>query len=384
MQFTRKQIYDLVWSKPLSKLAVEFGISDQGLAKACRRCNVPLPPVGYWQKLAHGKHVDQPRLENDQFGDEAIVEVAAGVKMRPKAAPIPSLGHRKQKTLQPPQTSIEKPAAPHSMLAQVQKAFNKAKKPDEFAFINVGPFKIRAAPMHSERIIALLSAILAAAVSENWEIRTTKDGGWELLASDARIELAINENTRKVPHIPTPAEIRDHRRYSWNDIPEFDHVPSGEMKLTITNGTYLGVRTNWSDGKKQTLESVLPGLVEGISIVGAALYTRRLEREEREREWELQRQQEAERQRLKQIQHTRFAILKEQANQHHEAEILRAYVGKVKLKLTSLPPDHWSDVEKWVGWAESSIEQLDPLSSGLPILISEEEAVRDAWRYRDR
>ncbi|NSY70315.1 hypothetical protein G6L35_13875 [Agrobacterium tumefaciens] len=374
----------MVWSKPLSKLAQEFGVSDQGLAKACRRCQVPVPPVGYWQKLAHGKRVDQPRLENGQFSDDAIVQVAAGVKMRPKVASMPGVEQSNQKLLRSPQTSTEKPPAPHPMLAQIQKAFNKAKNPAELTLISVGAFKIRATPMRSERIIAIISTILAAGMSENWEVRTTKDREWDLLANDARIELAINENTRKVPHIPTPAEIRDQQRYSWNDIPEFDHVPSGEMKLTITNGSYLGVRTNWSDGKKQTLESVLPSLIEGISIVGAALYTRRLEREEREREWELQRKQEAERQRLRQIQHTRFAILKEQASQYHEAEKLRAYIGNVKLKLTSLPPNDRSGVEEWIAWAESSIEQLDPLSSGLPTLISEEDAVRDGWRYRDR
>jgi hypothetical protein len=386
MQFTRKQIYDLVWSKPLRKLARELGVTNQGLAKACRRHEIPVPPVGHWQKAAHGKDVDQPPLEHGQFDDQATVEIAAGATIRPKAKTIPTsrIEQSDQKALEQHEIRVEKAAAPHPIVARIQKAFSKVKNQDEFAFVDVGPFKIRAAPRHAERITTIISSILAATISENWEIRTTSDGGWELLASDARIELALNENTRKLPHTPTPAEIRDMQRYSWKDIPEFDHVPSGEMKLTITNGSYLGVRTNWSDGKKQTLESVLPSLIEGISIVGAALYTRRLEREEREREWELQRKQEAERQRLRQIQHTRFAILKEQASQYHEAENLRAYIGKVKLKLTSLPPNDRSGVEEWIAWAESSIEQLDPLSSGLPTLISEEDAVRDGWRYRDR
>ena len=35
--FTRKQLYDLVWSKPVVKIAEEFGISDKGLAKICGR-----------------------------------------------------------------------------------------------------------------------------------------------------------------------------------------------------------------------------------------------------------------------------------------------------------------------------------------------------------
>ncbi len=205
-----------------------------------------------------------------------------------------------------------------------------------------------------------------------------------MLASGERIEIAINENIRKAPHNPAAAEIRDNRRYSWNNIPEFDYLPSGELKLTISNGSHLGVRTNWSDGKKQTLKSVLPGLIEGISIVGTARYTRRLEREEQDRQWELQRQREAERRRLEEIQRTRFAVFKEQAKQHNEAEMLRAYVDQVKRKLDQLPQDDLLSVQTWIEWAEKSIEDLDPLSSGLPILMSEEEASRNSWRYGDQ
>ncbi|WP_411906059.1 hypothetical protein [Rhizobium mayense] len=384
MQFTRRQIYDLVWSKPLNKLATEFGLSDQGLAKACKRYDVPVPPVGYWQKLAYGKRVEHPPLGSDKFDDDAIVEVTTGVKMRPATIVRSDLEKRGPEPTQEIEPKTNKPDRLHSMLSKIKKGFDKAKDPDDFAYINVAPFKIRASPLQSDRVIALIADILAAASFENWEIKTSKDGEWELLASEERIELAINENTRKVAHIPTPAEIRDNQRYSWNKIPEFDYLPSGELKFTISNGSYLGVRTNWSDGKKQTLESVLPGMIEGISIVGAARYNRRLEREEQERQWELQRQREAERRRLEEIQRTRFAVFKEQAKRHKEAEMLRAYVGQVKQKLGELAQDDRSKVQTWIEWAEKSIEDLDPLNSGLPVLVSEEEASRNSWRYRDQ
>ena len=45
-QFTRQELYDLVWTKPVTKLAPEFGISDVGLGKICRRHIIPLPPRG--------------------------------------------------------------------------------------------------------------------------------------------------------------------------------------------------------------------------------------------------------------------------------------------------------------------------------------------------
>ena len=51
----RSELYVKVWAKPMTQLAAELGISDVGLAKACRRHAVPAPPRGYWAKLRAGQ-----------------------------------------------------------------------------------------------------------------------------------------------------------------------------------------------------------------------------------------------------------------------------------------------------------------------------------------
>ncbi|MEN9885944.1 MAG: hypothetical protein RL758_522 [Pseudomonadota bacterium] len=51
----RSELYEKVWSTPITKLAAEFGISDVGLAKACRLHAVPVPPRGHWAKLKAGQ-----------------------------------------------------------------------------------------------------------------------------------------------------------------------------------------------------------------------------------------------------------------------------------------------------------------------------------------
>src|SRR6266851_1090373 len=38
--FTRQQLFDLVWSAPTRTVAKQLGISDVGLAKACRRADL--------------------------------------------------------------------------------------------------------------------------------------------------------------------------------------------------------------------------------------------------------------------------------------------------------------------------------------------------------
>ena len=59
-QVTREELYEKVWSTPISHLAAEYGVSGSYLARVCTSLAVPRPPAGYWQKKAVGK--DAPRL----------------------------------------------------------------------------------------------------------------------------------------------------------------------------------------------------------------------------------------------------------------------------------------------------------------------------------
>lgn len=52
---TRQELYDLVWAKPMTKVAEEFGVSGSYMARVCLTLNVPRPERGYWAKLAVGK-----------------------------------------------------------------------------------------------------------------------------------------------------------------------------------------------------------------------------------------------------------------------------------------------------------------------------------------
>jgi len=61
-EFTRQQLYELVWSTPMVKLAKEFGLSDVGLRKTCVKHGIPTPPLGYWAKLNFGRPVEKTPL----------------------------------------------------------------------------------------------------------------------------------------------------------------------------------------------------------------------------------------------------------------------------------------------------------------------------------
>lgn len=74
-KYKRTELYEKVWSEPMSILAKQHNVSDVYLARVCRLLRVPLPGRGYWAKKAAG----QP------------------TKNRPPLAPLPSEKTRRSK-----------------------------------------------------------------------------------------------------------------------------------------------------------------------------------------------------------------------------------------------------------------------------------------------
>src|SRR6267378_2148042 len=62
IKMDRAELFERVWSLPVSKLAEEWGITGTGLKKVCRRVQIPVPPRGYWAKLKAGHRAKRPSL----------------------------------------------------------------------------------------------------------------------------------------------------------------------------------------------------------------------------------------------------------------------------------------------------------------------------------
>jgi hypothetical protein len=45
--FTREELFELVLSKPLTRLAKQFGLSDVALHKICKKLMIRNPPLGW-------------------------------------------------------------------------------------------------------------------------------------------------------------------------------------------------------------------------------------------------------------------------------------------------------------------------------------------------
>jgi hypothetical protein len=60
---TKEELEILIWKKPTIRIAKDFGVSDQAVAKWCRLYGISKPPRGYWAKP-----------ENDLTKQEIMIE----------------------------------------------------------------------------------------------------------------------------------------------------------------------------------------------------------------------------------------------------------------------------------------------------------------------
>lgn len=80
----REALYKEAWETPIRQLSKKYGLSDVGLAKICKRMQIPLPPRGYWAKEAHGHKVRRrslPQLEGSGLA-EVVIDKSAEELLR--------------------------------------------------------------------------------------------------------------------------------------------------------------------------------------------------------------------------------------------------------------------------------------------------------------
>jgi hypothetical protein len=72
---SRRRLFELVWTQPMTDLARQFGVRARHLAKACDRHDIPRPHPGHWQKLAYGKPLTAAELSEGRFGINWLIEI---------------------------------------------------------------------------------------------------------------------------------------------------------------------------------------------------------------------------------------------------------------------------------------------------------------------
>ena len=61
--FTREELYKMVWEEPMTSIAQKYNLEYQTIKKACSQWEIPSPKAGYWMKLRYGKKIIIPQLK---------------------------------------------------------------------------------------------------------------------------------------------------------------------------------------------------------------------------------------------------------------------------------------------------------------------------------
>jgi hypothetical protein len=321
------------------KVAPEFGLSGNGLAKLCRREGIPVPERGYWAKLAHGKRVKRPSLQPAKDDSETlIIEATPSSRSALESSmlePLAALLRTERAALDP----IAIPKSPK--LHQLVEAWPRPQKPSYGVpwFTAEGESRRRRIASILFREIERRGGTVLASKEHERDIHR-----FNVTFFNETIEVSFRERLTMVQIPPNPRQS-----YSYGTT---EYHPTGLLRLRFENYFNVPIRREWNDRETKRLEERLREILIGlyVAIEAERLRNKRF-REERQRELEAEqrrwRREEQERRDREAVQ-----VLLTEVNAWDDARRIRNYVAVMK--------DAQSASRDWITRALSVADKLDP------------------------
>jgi hypothetical protein len=392
LTISREELYELVWSKPLTELAQDFGLSDVALAKRCRKLFVPIPGRGYWARVAAGQKAIQPKLRKrtQQPTDYSALTFTrptepTPAENRPPASPEEVTLREKIAALDTPEIDLKVASA------AVRRTAAGLRRPwrNEIAWERgdrSGPIiGIRTSDLSADRALRIAEAILVGAKAVGWHFKKPPGpdaadewrrrfpsspppppptcGVLEVLGES--LSFQIDERNRQVDHVTTEEEMASARRGDLHPRPpRFDFIPSSELRVHLLRSNSRHVQRTWKDSQRKRLESqinlILVGFLDEALEIKRKREETRLAEIETRRQDQLRWQQSQRRARNAKLIHE----LESQAGAWLRGRLLRSYLralrrttgGKFDVVLEGSTLD-------FLSWAQHYVDQLDPLAS---------------------
>jgi hypothetical protein len=429
LTLSREDLYELAWSKPISELSKDFGISDVALAKRCRRLGIPLPGRGYWARVDAGQKPYRPKLpeREPQWHDPGALTVAP-LASPPSAESLASNSSDENKDElwlseriafeKPPENGIvvEQPPTRWDPVVRMHRDTLRAEVKDVLAskaaherfeklpqrqkegtwdkdgwkwrsmkssgqrlldYHKPRPFRVTLQTL--ERALAITNAIATAGKARGFILRDDeKDGRIAVVGHAAELQFRVTEQLETKLR---PSEWRKGETEKYK-------VPTGRLRITVTDGWREGPILE--DKGNVRLETLLDRFF--IALYKAVIKQWRAAREsrirqERERLDELRRAEEekirAEKERKAATERQKRKELSDEARRWQEAQSIRSYVSWVQSKATDatdLEDAQVSDpMNDWVKWALAVADELDPTCTRRVHSLQIDKIIKETW-----
>lgn len=364
---SREELYTLVWQRPMSRLAEEFGISGNGLAKICDRMDVPCPPRGYWAKKEAGKPVVTFKLPPRKDGVPQATDIHP---TPPKPAPLPEA----EKLIAAATEKIEgivvsdglEDAHPRVKAWIVEhKKLQKEREQESRRRRHETWWTPQLLPDLTERDLyrfRVTSAIFSSIEKAGGRIdKSPITGRMTFQIAGHGVECSIVE--KLVKSLKQHDETR-----KWTAYPDHHQSgldSSGFLRVSIT--TYLdGRQPQWIETHKTKIGDMLPEIVGTIMAAGPILENQKREREEREKRHREEEARRYEARRLKEIDDKRWNKFCQLAANWEERDRLLVFLAEVEKRASGEDDIIVGDsaLSDWIAWAKERVEALDPLRRG--------------------
>lgn len=380
-RFTRQELYDLVWSEPMKNLAQRFGLSDVGLAKACKKANIPRPPRGYWAKLKAGKKLSRQPLSARGPGMSDEVEVGGGsyhyychlseediLNSNPQPPVFEDDLEDVATRVQGMVGHVTVPKMPdraHRQIRRLLDADEERRQKQLSSCFSYSWDKPLFDDPFEKRRLRVLNAIMTAL--EVCGMKPTVQGG-----AGRNLSVRVNDT-----HVHYTLDATSQKNDPYRDASVETRGTSNKLRLQILSwGPSSGVHMSWEDTDKIKLEKHLDDIVIELIASGERQYR---EYQQRHYEWVVKRkadlieeirkrEEEAkrkERERRIALEKARVDRLLGDATALRQAADIRTYVEAVRQRCSDEDnPVSADELEAWASWALAQADRLDPVRSG--------------------
>jgi hypothetical protein len=343
IELSRKQLYDLVWSTPISKLTQQYAISNEGFKKICKKFEIPMPQNGFWLKLKYNKKVKIEKL-NPIFGgiDKIVMTIRKdGNTINVDQTPLTIRTKEIENDPNAPLTVPETITKPDILTIQTKDYWKGKIKFNSYREDNRIVYPIRVGNDCKKRALLFMDTFtkLLRYRGHTWSKEYGSEG---VLIDTVFIEIDLREASRRVP-AKAP--------YSGTEL-----EPIGVFIFKM--GKYSDER-EWRDGKTK-VEEMLARIMAKLEIYAAEEKIQK----ERNRIWhlnyeaELKRKEEIKQRRNEEVE--KFNKLVKLSEQYNNSLLIRNYIQAKKEKsIKENTLDQKTQV--WINWAIDKADWLDPL-----------------------
>ncbi len=362
IRFERMKLFEQVWEKPMTTLADEYGLSDVGLRKICKRLSIPLPPQGYHLRAHKGQRPSLPPVKNGEtvYTTHIYEPEKLSVYEPPQPVEIPEITFEEL-----PENRIRVPetlSSPHPLIAEAKSQLKQAKLGrygrltrfwSRSEYISVFPESL-------DRALRLMNTLFKALTKRNYPFFIDEEKHVIVVKIlDEQFCLRLEERSRQVRHIATATELKEAKR-TYAPIPTYDFVSTSEFAFLITR--YYSADKILKDDKRGRLEEKLNDFI--ILLFKMALQIKD-ERICRQREEQARRDREEKRLEMENMirkEKKRAEVLREQCASWYESQRLRDFIQAARDRYPVIEPE--SRFAKWLVWASLQADRMDPLKEG--------------------